>query len=84
MGLTIMSMSRTGFAGRPGMDVLPTCSMAMIGMSLRASCSSFWIFVNSVSQAGLWGSTLILILRGWKKLLAVMPVNGDFEATVQV
>lgn len=45
-------MSMMGFAARPVIDVLPTCSMLTTGTSSNAVDRDFRIWENSVAQAG--------------------------------
>ena len=48
-------MSRTGFAARPGIDVLPTCSIVMKGASnnFRSCSRSLAMLSNCCGQSGL-------------------------------
>ena len=57
----MMSMSRTGLAGRPGMEVLPTCSIEVIGIPFRVFSSEVLISWNLAAHAGLWGSSVTFI-----------------------
>jgi len=58
----MISMSMTGFAGRPGMDVLPTCSIERYGMSWRVVSSEAFALLNSVIQTGLCGSIVTFMI----------------------
>jgi hypothetical protein len=53
---TIISISRTGLASREGMGVLHTCSMDVIGMSVRRSCKVFmvWNLICPMEIVGLY------------------------------
>jgi len=56
------SMSRMGFAGRPGMEVEPTCSMDWYETPVRNDSSSDFRLANWVAHSGLYGSTMTGIL----------------------
>ena len=60
----IISTSRAGLAGREEMDVLPTCSMNAIKMSVRGFCSKGSTDWNLIAQWGLWGCIVTFITVG--------------------
>jgi hypothetical protein len=52
----------TAFAGRPGIEVLPTCTMERIGTSFKIASKDALAFWNSTAQAALWGSIVTFIV----------------------
>lgn len=52
-------MSMMGLAARPGTEVLPTCSMVMMGTFARAARSSALIRTKCSAHRGSWSSTAI-------------------------
>src|SRR2546423_258998 len=56
-------MSRTGFAGKPATDVLPTCSIDRIDTLERISSSVFLTWANSSFQAEFCGKRVTFISK---------------------
>jgi hypothetical protein len=73
-GVTIMSMSKTGFAGSPMMDVLPTCSIAWYGTFSRIVSKEALAFWNSTIHTGLCCSIVTLILK-FLSLMWIVPMR---------
>jgi hypothetical protein len=58
----MMSILRTGFAGRSGMDVEPTWTMERYGTCLRMDLRDGLIYSNCMVHVGSWGRMLIFML----------------------
>jgi len=71
----MIAVSRTGLAIRPGTEVLPTCSIEIMGISFNMSWRCSLAFANSVSQLGLWGERWTFMFRG---RAGIVVISGEF------